>query len=238
LQHQALPNLSLHAYTSEDGAAKKLFSRFHIIRWTVPVDDENSKMIGWRVMGPGIDTRGVGQKELVGYETIDFLEGQVALRRPERFDSYTLTDLPPIPENHRTRRNYKAAQYAPGDYEAIITQRPIAVHALEHPTKFDAGLYAFRKMLRDAVRGANEAASGDSFAVWLRAVQGAPNSYCCGNVLEIPEASTVGQEVANRRKVARQIVALLTECDDMSGEARVKFMRDGLDALEQSVRGG
>ena len=64
VQHQVLPNLSLHAYTSEDGSARKLFSRFHIIRWTVPVDNENSKMIGWRVMGPGIDTRGVGRKGL------------------------------------------------------------------------------------------------------------------------------------------------------------------------------
>ena len=36
------------------------------------------------------------------------------------------------------------------NYEAIISQRPIAVHALENPTKFDAGLYAFRKMLREA----------------------------------------------------------------------------------------
>jgi phenylpropionate dioxygenase-like ring-hydroxylating dioxygenase large terminal subunit len=67
VQHQVLPNLSLHAYTSEDGAARKHFSRFHIIRWTVPVDDQNSKMIGWRVMGPGIDTRGVGRRDLVGY---------------------------------------------------------------------------------------------------------------------------------------------------------------------------
>ena len=44
VQHQVLPNLSLHAYTSEDGHAKKLFGRFHMIRWTVPVDDQNAKM--------------------------------------------------------------------------------------------------------------------------------------------------------------------------------------------------
>jgi hypothetical protein len=156
------PNFSLHAYTSEDGKKKKLFSRFHMIRWTVPVDDQNSKMIGWRVMGPGIDTRGVGDKNMVGYETIDFLEGQVAMRRPERFGKYELKDMPPIPSDHRARANYKDCQYAPGDYEAIISQRPIAVHALENPTKFDAGLYMFRKLLRDAVRGANPNAALNS----------------------------------------------------------------------------
>ena len=219
VQHQVLPNLSLHAYTSEDGSAKKLFSRFHIIRWTVPVDDENSKMIGWRVMGPGIDTRGVGRKDLVGYETIDFLEGQVALRRPERFGEYGLEDLPPIPTNHRERANYKQAQYAPGDYEAIISQRPIAVHALENPTRFDAGLYLFRKLLRDAVRGTNPAASPEAFAAWCRERDGAPNSYCSGNVFELKEGATVEEEVAQRRSIARQVVDLLTQNDTLRGEA-------------------
>ncbi|AQV96639.1 (2Fe-2S)-binding protein [Cupriavidus necator] len=236
IQHQVLPNLSLHAYTSEDGSQKKLFSRFHIIRWTVPVDDENSKMIGWRVMGPGIDTRGVGDKRLVGYESIDFLDGQVALRRPERFGKYTLEDMPPIPSNHRERENYKNAQYAPGDYEAIISQRPIAVHSLENPTKFDAGLFAFRKMLRDAVRGTNAAAAAQGFAEWLREVNGTPNSYCSGNVFELPQAETMEQEVANRRLLARKAVAILTEADRLSGEARAEFVKAKFDELEQSLK--
>jgi len=236
VQHQVLPNISLHAYTSEDGSARKHFSRFHIVRWTVPVDDTTSKMIGWRVMGPGVDTRGVGDKSLVGYESIDFLEGQVAMRRPERFGQYTINDLPPIPTDHRARSNYKQAQYAPGDYEAIISQRPIAVHALENPTKFDAGLYAFRKMLRDAVRGANPAASAEGFAEWLRQLGGEPNSYCCGNVLEIKLASDVKEEVMNRRRVAKQIVSLLTASDAMRGEQRDAFVRDGMAALEASMQ--
>lgn len=236
IQHQVLPNLSLHAYTSEDGSQKKLFSRFHIVRWTVPVDDENSKMMGWRVMGPGIDTRGVGDKSMVGYETIDFLEGQVAMRRPERFGNYKLEDMPPIPTNHRERHDYKAAQYAPGDYEAIISQRPIAVHALENPTKFDAGLYAFRKMLRDAVRGTNPNASAKGFAQWLRDLNGEPNSYCTGNVFNMPVAETSEQEVANRRRLAREAVAILTQADNLKGKERAAFVRERFEALEQSFK--
>jgi hypothetical protein len=236
VQHQVLPNLSLHAYTSEDGSNKKLFSRFHIVRWTVPVDDVNSKMIGWRVMGPGIDTRGVGNKEMVGYETIDFLEGQVAMRRPERFGKYKLEDMPPIPSDHRARANYKECQYAPGDYEAIISQRPIAVHALENPTKFDAGVFQFRKMLRDAVRGTNPAAGPQQFAEWLRENAAAPNSYCSGNVLEVPEAATVEEEVKQRRQVTRQIVAILTESEKLKGDERAAFVRQRFDELEQSTK--
>jgi phenylpropionate dioxygenase-like ring-hydroxylating dioxygenase large terminal subunit len=236
VQHQVLPNLSLHAYTSEDGSKKKLFSRFHIVRWTVPVDDENSKMIGWRVMGPGIDTRGVGKKEWVGYESIDFLEGQVAMRRPERFGEYKLEDIPPIPPNHRERAHYKETQYAPGDYEAIISQRPIAVHALEHPTKFDAGLYMFRKLLRDAVRGTNPAAGPTEFAQWLRSVGGAPNSYCSGNVFDLPLAENIKDEVAQRRMVSKGIVAILTEAEHLKGEERAVFVRARMEELEQSAR--
>lgn len=237
VQHQVLPNLSLHAYTSEDGSKKKLFSRFHIIRWTVPVDDHNSKMIGWRVMGPGIDTRGVGDKNLVGYESIDFLDGQVALRRPERFaNGKTIHDIVEIPSDHRNRPGYKYAQYAPGDYEAIISQRPIAVHALENPTKFDAGLFVFRKMLRDAVRGTNAAAAAEGFAQWLRNVGGAPNSYCSGNVFEIPQGSTPEEEVARRRYVAKQIVQILTESDSLKAGDRAEFVKAKFDALEQSAK--
>ncbi len=237
IQHQVLPNLSLHAYTSEDGQQKKLFSRFHIIRWTVPVDDENSKMIGWRVMGPGIDTRGVGDKRLVGYETIDFLDGQVALRRPERFaNGKTAHDLVDIPSDHRARANYKNAQYAPGDYEAIISQRPIAVHALENPTKLDAGLYQFRKLLRDAVRGKNPAATAEGFAEWLKATAGAPNSYCSGNVFNLPEGGTVEQEIARRRHLAKGVVAILNESESFKGEERAAFVRAKFEALEAEAQ--
>jgi hypothetical protein len=236
VQHQVLPNLSLHAYTSEDGSKRKHFSRFHIIRWTVPVDDTHSKMIGWRVMGPGIDTRGVGDKSLVGYESIDFLDGQVALRRKQRFaDGRTATELIDIPEDHRDRPNYKDAQYAPGDYEAIISQRPIAVHALENPTKFDAGLFMFRKLLRDAVRGTNAAAAAEGFAQWLRDVGGMPNSYCSGNIFEVAEGATPEEEVTRRRHVTRQIVNIITEADKLRGDERAAFVRDRMDTLEKSV---
>ena len=235
VQHQVLPNLSLHAYTSEDGKKKKLFSRFHMIRWTVPVDDQNAKMIGWRVMGPGIDTRGVGDKSLVGYETIDFLEGQVSMRRPERFGKYKLEDTPPLVTDHRARANYKDCQYAPGDYEAIISQRPIAIHALENPTKFDAGVFMFRKLLRDAVRGKNPQSGPEQFAQWLRDNAGQPNSYCSGNVFDLPVGRTTEEEVTSRRHLAREVVKILTQAEGMKGRAREVFVKEQMEALQQDV---
>jgi hypothetical protein len=172
---------------------------------------------------------------MVGYETIDFLEGQVAMRRPERFGKYKLEDLPPIPAVPRERANYKDCQYAPGDYEAITSQRPIAVHALENPTKFDAGVYMFRKLLRDAVRGSNPRAAPEQFAQWLRDNIGAPNSYCSGNVFDLPLGRTREEEVTLRRHLARQVVAILTEAEAMKGSERAAFVSQRMEALQQDV---
>jgi hypothetical protein len=235
VQQQVLPNISFHAYLTEDGKNKKLFSRISMVRWTVPVDDQNSKMMGWRVMGPGIDTRGVGDKSMVGYESIDFLEGQISLRRPERFGQYTINDLPPIPTDHRARHNYKDCQMAPGDYEAIISQRPIALHTLENPTKFDAGLYMFRKLLRDAVRGSNALATPHEFAKWLVEKNAQPNAYCSGNVFDLPVGRTTEEEVRLRRHLAKQVVAILNEAEALSGATRTQFVHDKMEALQADV---
>ena len=193
-------------------------------------------MVGWRVLGPGVDHLGKGDKSLVGYESIDFLDKQVAMRRPQRFGKFTIDDLPPIPDNHREREGYKDAQYAPGDYEAIISQRPIAVHALEHPTKFDSGVYLFRKMLREALRGSNPAAGIDGFLEWVAANDGAPNSVCSDYVLEVPEADTIEMEVARRRSLTKQIVQILVASDNLKGKARNEFVLQGLDTLERSMQ--
>lgn len=225
VNHQCLPNLSFHSYLFEDGSATKYFTRLHMIRWTVPVDDTNSIMFGWRVIGPNIDPRDIGKKHMVGFESMDFLEGQVGMRRPER-EAYGQGELPPIAKHHRERPCYKDAQYAPGDYEAICSQRPIAVHSLENPMKADGGVYMFRKLLRDAVRGENPGASAAAWREWLQ--NGPINSYCSGNVLKIPEAPTLEAEVERRRIAAQQVINATTESDTLEGEERAAFMRQKL----------
>lgn len=238
INQQMLPDLSIHSYLFETGEERKLFSRMHMIRWTVPVDDENSKMIGWRVVGPNIDPRGIGEarRHMIGYETIDFLDGQVAMRRPERFGKYANDPMPPIPKDHRERECYKDAQYAPGDYEVIISQRPIAVHALENPMKADGGVYLFRKLLRDAITGENKEASAEAFRKWLEDVGGRPPSYCSGNILEVPEAATEEEEVQRRRDVAEQMIQALTESNQYTGKKRNKFVIDKFAEIESKNR--
>ncbi|MEM7223598.1 MAG: Rieske 2Fe-2S domain-containing protein [Pseudomonadota bacterium] len=231
VNHQILPNISFHSYLFEDGKEKKFFSRIHMIRWTVPVDDTNSLMIGWRVDGPNIDPRGVGKKELIGYEMIDFLEGQTGVRRPERL-KYGPGEFPPVPKHHRERSAYRESQYAPGDYEAVCSQRSIAVHALENPMKFDKGVFLFRKLLRDGITGKNPAATGAGYKAWLEQ-NSRPNSYCSGNVLEVPEGRTPEEEVENRRAVAQQVIAATSESDNLSGAERKAFLEERFSEIQR-----
>ena len=237
INHQILPNLSFHSYLFEDGAKSKYFSRVHMYRWTVPIDDHNCKMIGWRGIGPHIDPRDVGNEDLIGYEKIDFLEGQCGVRRPERAKygpgDNQINALPPVPANHRDRIAYNDAQYAPGDYEMTASQRPIAVHALENPMKFDGGVYLSRKQLRDAMTGANPKASAEAWREWLEELEGKPNTYCSGNVLAIPKASTDEEEVKNRRDVAQRCIAAITEADSMPKEERDTFVKQEMAKIEK-----
>ena len=125
VNYQFLPNGSFHSYLFEDGSKRNHFSRTHMFRWVVPVDDENCIMFGWRMFGSHCDPRDVGKKHLVGFEKMDFLEGQCGMRRPERLQ-YGQGELPPIPRHHRERTAYRDAQHAPGDYEAVSSSRKVA----------------------------------------------------------------------------------------------------------------
>jgi phenylpropionate dioxygenase-like ring-hydroxylating dioxygenase large terminal subunit len=237
INHQILPNVSFHSYLFEDGSKSKHFSRVHMFRWTVPVNDTTCKMIGWRGIGPHIDPRDVGNEDLVGYEKIDFLEGQCGIRRPERAKygpgANQINELPPVPDHHRYRKAYSDGQHAPGDYEITASQRPIAVHALENPMKFDGGVYLSRKQLREAVNGTNPEASTEAWRDWLNEMEGKPNTYCSGNVLEIPRASSEEEEVKNRRDVAQRCIAAITESENVPFEERDAFVKQKMLEIER-----
>ena len=203
-----------------------------MFRWTVPIDDTNCKMIGWRTIGPNIDPRGIGNEELIGYEKIDFLDGQCGIRRPERA-RYGPSELPPIPKHHRERDCYRDAQYAPGDYEITASQRPIAVHALESPMKFDGGVYLARKQFREAITGSNPKATGKAWREWLESLDGKPNTYCSGNVLEIPIGATPEEEIERRRDVAQRCITAITESDNLPKEERDAFVKQKMAEIER-----
>ena len=108
--------------------APKAFQRCAILRWMVPLDDTATRTIGWRFFSPRLDPRGQDDPKLVGRESDRF-------RRPDR----------------GRKRPYEERQRQPGDFEAQVSQRPIAIHALEHRASSDAGVARLRRLLRQRI---------------------------------------------------------------------------------------
>ena len=123
-----LPNANQTGAIWEEAEAPKAFQRCALLRWMVPMDDTTTRTIGWRFFSRRLDPRGQDRPELVGRESIDFV-GQTEDERP-----------------------YEERQRQPGDFEAQVSQRPIAIHALEHRASSDAGVARLRRLLRRRIR--------------------------------------------------------------------------------------
>jgi nitrite reductase/ring-hydroxylating ferredoxin subunit len=118
-----VPNIAQFGPTWEDGSAEKLFVPPAITRWVVPFDDVTCATIGWRHFNDLVDPDGRGDPGLIGHGSVDF-PGQT----PDR--------------------PYEERQRVPGDYDAQVSQRDIAVHALEHLGQTDLGVAMLRQNLR------------------------------------------------------------------------------------------
>ena len=62
----------------------------------------------------------------------------------------------PALESNSSGRPYEEMQRTPGDYEAQIGQRPIAIHAREHLGAIDRGVAMLRRGLREAIAKVQE----------------------------------------------------------------------------------
>ena len=94
-------------------------------RWTTPVDNRTCRIIGWRHFHPDGDPGNNAEESQ--------MRPRVASTSSARSG---------VSAAMRTR------QRIPGDFDAQTSQRPIAVHALEHMTATDKGVLMLRKLLR------------------------------------------------------------------------------------------
>lgn len=206
-----VPNMSQHAYLFEDGSEPRVFDRVGMSRWYVPIDDRSSMILGWRMFGGNSDPLNKGRRERVGWDDVDFLEGQTGNRPAE------------------------VAQVLPGDYEAVVGQGPIAIHADENPLSSDAGVYLFRRILTKALGGGNEHALPQG--MHSRASDGQENyCYAQNNVLKIRMAESKEEDAARIKEVGRQIIKVTMEADGLMPAERSKYIRERIEALEKNYR--
>lgn len=209
LNEVAAPNFGLIAGLWETGEHECYFDRVSISRWTVPIDDENCWIIGFRHFHPDVEKagQGLGRRELVGYDSAD---------------SYGQTG----------HRPYAEMQANPGDWEAQVSQGRIAVHALEHRCTSDRGVALLRNNLRKLLRRAPGA------DVNILRSPSPTNTWTSNTVIPLPHGGTTRINGESLVKIMRRVAEIIQSHDGESGVQRTERVRGELrtEAWETYVR--
>lgn len=174
-----LPNVNQTGAIWEAADRKKVFQRCSILRWMVPVADDATRVIGWRYFSPELDPLGQGDRSKVGKQSIDFI-GQTE------------------------DRLYAERQRQPGDYEVQVSQRPVAVHALENLASSDQGVAMLRQLIRRNIRAA---ASGARVPPYPVGADGMVATNCQDTVWPVGPVATAEAEDRARLAAFGEVVA-------------------------------
>ncbi|MPW22252.1 Rieske 2Fe-2S domain-containing protein [Paraburkholderia sp. CNPSo 3157] len=188
-------------------AARERHSTTAMTRWQVPVDDTHMIIFGWRHFNDEVDPDHLGSAEDCGVDKIDFLVGQTG------------------------NRTYEEGQRAPGDWEALVSQRPVAIHAGEHPGKSDIGVYMCRKLLREGARGL---LPKDTTRTRARANGDTLPMYAQDSVLTVPKNA---DDRALLQRVGKLVLSILKEADDLPSHERDAHVRRRLDEIDGQGEG-
>lgn len=186
-----LPNMNQGGAIWEEAESEKVFNRSAFTRWMVPQDNFVTRTIGWRLFSHDLDPRDQGDRSKVGVESIDFI-GQT-----------------------KDERSYEESQRFPGDYEAQVSQRPIAIHNLENLASSDRGVARLRQIIRTRIRELKDG---------TEPVQPAPNSL--GLVPTFVQDSVVKAKLneEEKRRFSLELVDYLLDNTDKNETDR----REGL----------
>ncbi len=174
-----MPNLTQGGAIWESAEDEKYFQRGSGTSWKVATDDTNTQVIGWRFFNDRVDPEGRGDKSRIGKDMVDSF-GQLADDRP-----------------------YEEHQRIPGDYDAMTSQRPIAVHALENLQSSDRGVVRFRRMVRQGIKAAKE---GKQIVAPHASADGAVPTYTQDTVLPVTPAAKDDQLLVS--EIGRQIAEI------------------------------
>ena len=99
-------------------------------------------------------------------------------------------------------RPYDERQRVPGDYDAQVSQRPIARHGLEHLGSTDRGIIMMRNLIRRSVR---EVQSGATSEQPLNEAELRVPTFSSGTVLPLPPAPTFAEDRQLLRETGRRV---------------------------------
>ncbi|MBV8457186.1 MAG: aromatic ring-hydroxylating dioxygenase subunit alpha [Acetobacteraceae bacterium] len=167
-----MPNLQQVAPIWEDGHQEHGFSGPMMSRWIVPLDNTNTMLLELRHVSEASGTTPAWWAER------SMAPGQIAAP------------------------TYEEGQRHPGDYEAQVSQRPIAVHGLEHLAATDRGVTMFRNLVRRGMRAVRDGAkpmglSSDG--------DGAIPTFCNDTVVRLAPAGSAEADKTLMRATGRRL---------------------------------
>jgi phenylpropionate dioxygenase-like ring-hydroxylating dioxygenase large terminal subunit len=168
-----LPNLQQVAPVWETGQKAHPFSGPMMSRWIVPLDNTNTMLIECRHVS---ETEG----ETPGWwaDRNQLLPGQLAAD------------------------TYEESQRRPQDFEAQVSQRPVAVHGLEHLGTTDRGVSMFRNQVRRGIKAVKAGTDPDGL---FRDGSGVIPTFCNDTVVRVPPAKTPDLDRELLRDTGRQL---------------------------------
>jgi phenylpropionate dioxygenase-like ring-hydroxylating dioxygenase large terminal subunit len=174
-----LPNLQQVAPIWEDGREEHPFSGPMMSRWIVPQDDTNTMFIEFRHVS---ETEGGTPAWWADRDIM--LPGQLA------------------------EESYEESQRHPGDYEAQVSQRPIAIHGLEHLGATDRGVSMFRNQIRRGIRAVK---GGDEPHGRCHNAGAIVPTYCNDTIVHAPPAETAVKDRQLMRETGRRLAEAYLE---------------------------
>ena len=186
-----MPNLTQGGAIWESAEEEKYFQRGSGTSWKVAINDTNTEVIGWRFFNERVDPEGRGHRNKIGMNMIDSF-GQLADDRP-----------------------YEDHQRTPGDYDAMTSQRPIAVHALENLQMSDRGVVRFRRMVRQGIKAVR---SGNLVGTLQVDSGGVVPTYTQDTVLPIASAGRRDRTLV--REVGRRVAEINLKSAHVASDRR------------------
>lgn len=197
-----LPNFNQAGAFWERPDDEKAFQRVATTRFFRPIDDTHTHVMGWRYFNDSVDPNKDGDPTAVGKDKIDAV-GQLDDREREE------------------------QQREPGDYEAIKSQGPIAIHERETWVDTDRGVGMMRKLVRDGIRAVRD---GAAFTSLPAKVSGVVPTFTQDSVIKRPPLEGYDDDKVIR-EYGKRYGQIVIESAKVNPEDRKAYLQAELDKL-------
>ena len=168
-----MPNLQQVAPIWENGQNPHGFDGPMMSRWIVPQDDTNTMLLEFRHISV----------------------------TDESTPAWWADREQMLPAQLPISENLEDQQRQPSDYEAQVTQRPIAVHDLEHLAASDRGITMFRKLVKNGIQAVKEGRDPGTLSHGQEPV----STFCNDTVVYSPAVGSPEEDIQLVRETGRKL---------------------------------